>query len=188
MIIRMTGKRPCDPPACCASRQACLLEQWLEVAALTREQLSLSGVQRALAPAAAEPRHLEKLNRPCGGWTRPAWRPGQAYQALLALPGESERTHDQHPELPRAVNLKPWAMIRKSVMSGPVAAATHSTVLPDVLQQAGFAFECGDFIQLAGNTLRLSSGRMLPRATGWIPLGGPAQRDDLFLTRRLLDP
>jgi len=34
-------------------------------------------------------------------------------------------------------------------------------------------FPYGDFVLLAGKTLRLSAGRMLPRSTDWIPLNAP---------------
>lgn len=151
--------------------QACLLEQWLEVAALTGEQPA----SVALAPwlLLRRTQALEKLNRRAEADKAglDAWK---AYQTLLALPDETNEP-TINPEEPRTVNLKPWAMIRKSdEWTG--GSGNTLQVLPDLLQQAGFAFKCGDFIQLAGNTLRLSSGRMLPRATGWIPLDGPAQR------------
>jgi WD40 repeat protein/tRNA A-37 threonylcarbamoyl transferase component Bud32 len=151
--------------------QACVLEQWLEVAALTRDMpASIASAPWILLRRAQA---LEKLNRPveAGKAGMEAWA---AYQKVLSLP-EADIEPTISKVTPRAVNLKPWSMIRKSDEWTGGRGNTLS-VLPDVLQQAGFAFECGDFIQLAGNTLRLSSGRMLPRATGWISLGGPADR------------
>src|SRR5262249_55670068 len=40
----------------------------------------------------------------------------------------------------------------------------------------GIDFHCGEFILLAGKTLRLSAGKMLPRSTGWIPLNSASRR------------
>ena len=41
--------------------------------------------------------------------------------------------------------------------------------LPAVIEQPGGRFHCRDFILLAGKSMRIASGRMLPRSTGWIP-------------------
>ncbi len=152
--------------------QACLLEKWTDVATLTSEPLQSD----ELAPwfLLRKTKALEKLNRAAeaGKAGLEAWK---AYQKLLSLPGETLEPITISTDTPRTVNLKPWAMIRKSE-EWTGGRGNTLQVLPDVLQQAGFSFQCGDFIQLAGNTLRLSTGRMLPRATGWIPLDGPAHR------------
>ena len=47
-------------------------------------------------------------------------------------------------------------------------------------QPGGYRFHPRDFILLAGKSLRLTGGRMLPRSTGWIPLDQPA-REAAFL-------
>jgi class 3 adenylate cyclase/WD40 repeat protein/tRNA A-37 threonylcarbamoyl transferase component Bud32 len=152
--------------------QACLLEKWVEVAALTRDPPPSD--EAAPWHLLRRTKALEKLNRPveAGKAGLEAWK---AYQKLLSLPDETSEPTTISNEAPRTVNLKPWAMIRKSE-EWTGGSGNTLQVLPDVLQQAGFAFQCNDFIQLAGNTLRLSTGRMLPRATGWIPFDGPAQR------------
>ncbi len=158
-------------PMVMQTAQAAVLEQWMEVAALTQSLDEKNPEQPWLLLHRIEAlkrlgRHAEAENA-----GRVAW---QAHQRLLGIPS-SPPSPTISTELPRAVNLKPWATIRKKD-DWTGSKGNNLGVFPDELPQEGFAFQSGDFIQLAGNGLRMSMSRMLPRATGWIPLGGPARR------------
>ena len=78
-------------------------------------------------------------------------------------------------------NLAPWANV-KLTEDWTGGENNNLASLPAVLAQPdGVSFHLGDFIQLAGKSFRLSSGRMLPRSTGWMPLGRSATRASFAL-------
>ena len=85
------------------------------------------------------------------------------------------------------MDLAPWANI-KLTEDWTGGENNNLASLPAVLAQPdGTSFHTGDFVQLAGKGLRLSSGRMLPRSTAWMPLGRPATRASFALAACYID-
>ncbi len=152
--------------------QECILEQWLEVGSLTLKNTNKPWISLRRAQA------LEKLGRNAEAEqvASLAWK---AYAGFLQIPPLLPESALNN-ALPRAVNLKPWSMISKrdEWIGG---AGNTLEVVPNSIPQTGFSFESGHFIQLAGKNLRMSADRMLPRAAGWIPLGGEARHVSFLL-------
>ena len=147
--------------------QACVLGRWEEVVALSTGREDCAGAAwLALAKAEA----LAHLGRPHEAEAANL----EAWQALRQQHGGAEsaaRTGDRAP----GVDLAPWANCK---LNEDWAAGENNdfrdlpaTVgLPD-----GVTFHCHDFIQLAGQIFRFSTGHMLPRSTGWMPLAQPGR-------------
>ena len=116
----------------------------------------------------------------------------EAWQALQRHHGGDDRVATGHAEAPAGgaatgVDFAPWANI-KLTEDWTGGENNNLAALPAVLTQPdGTSFHPGDFIQLAGKSLRLSSGRMLPRSTGWVPLGLAATRTDFVLAACYID-
>ena len=169
------------PPAIRVA-QACALRRWEDVLPLCAGQHGLYGEAAWFALARAE------AHTALGHRDEAEVANLEAWQALRRHHGGDDRI-----TLPAAasagpgVSLAPWANI-KLTEDWTGGENNNLASLPAVLDQpGGGSFHFGDFIQLAGKGLRLSSGHMLPRSTGWVPLGRPAARADFALAASYIE-
>jgi class 3 adenylate cyclase/WD40 repeat protein len=149
--------------------EASAIERWEEVLKLCDSDRARSGSDAWFVMARAEA--LARLGQRAEAEAanlaaRATMRRGvsEDLQGILTSAGDSP------PRADGCVELGAWANARRE---DDWTGGKHNDLaaLPDVLpQRGGFAFHPGDLIQLAGNSFRLSIGRMLPRSTPWIPL------------------
>ncbi len=159
--------REAELPRAVLVAQACALEQWDEVVTLCSDN---------------------------GKTTASSWLALARAEALAHLGRKKES---------EAANLEAWQALRREHGCKPAAAPPPAGGLPRInLDPFSTArpqddwtvedtrgnennyfynpneqsFPYGDFVLLAGKTLRLSAGRMLPRSTGWIPLNAASRR------------
>ena len=149
--------------------QALALKRWEDVLPLCAGQHGLYADAAWFALARAEA--LAALGRRDEAETANL----EAWQAMRRHHGGDDRIATGPAEASTGGgDLTPWANI-KLTEDWTGGENNNLSSLPAILTQAdGSSFRTGDFIQLAGKCFRLSSGRMLPRSTGWIPLGRPA--------------
>ena len=173
------------PPAIQVA-QACALRRWEDVLPLCAGPHGLYGEAAWFALARAE------AHAALGHHDAAEVANLEAWQALRRHHGGDDRI-----TLPPAasaggaagagVSLAPWANIKLSE-DWTGGENNNLASLPAVVAQpGGGSFHFGDFIQLAGKGLRLSSGHMLPRSTGWVPLGRPAARADFALAASYIE-
>ncbi len=159
--------------------QACALKRWEEVLPLCAGQHGLYADAAWFALARAEA--LAALHRRDEAEAANL----EAWQALRRHHGGDDRvvagTARAASGAAAGVDLAPWANI-KLTEDWNGGANNNLGSLPAVLEQpGGGSFHFGDFIQLAGKRLRVSSGRMLPRSIGWVPLSRAATGADFAL-------
>ena len=147
--------------------QACALGRWEEVAALSAGRENDAGAGWLALARAEALTHLGR-HREAEAANMEAW------EALRRHHGGSEPATARGSDRTPGVDLTPWANT-KLTEDWTGGENDNLRELPATIPQAGgVTFHCRDFIQLAGKSFRISMGRMLPRSTGWMPLGSPA--------------
>ena len=147
-------------PAAVRLAAACALGQWDDALALSLHDSSAAFFLLARAEALARLGRREDAEAA----TLEAWR------ALRRQHGGDEKIPANFSSSGgEGVDLAPWANIK---LTEDWAGGQNNNLasLPAVLEPPGGRFHCRDFIQLAGKSLRIAGGRMLPRSTGWMPL------------------
>jgi hypothetical protein len=160
--------------------QACLLRRWEHVLKLCGEPrepwFHLARAEALLQLGQREAGEAANLS---------AWR------TLRRQHNGDENAPTDSGTLDRAngtVDLSAWANI-KLTESWSGGENNSLASLPAVVPQPdGFEFLCGDFLQLASRSFRITGARMLPRSTGWIPFPGPTQRVAAMIGATRLDP
>ena len=171
-------------PAAVQVLECCALSQWEAVLKLcaqkTQNNAELAWFQLAQAEA------LHQLGRKTEAET--SWL--QSWQTLRrdcvseaeqAVPATADPVTASHP------SLAPWSAITlDSDWTG--GEQNNLSALPLLLKQPGYEFATGEFIQMAGKSLRSTSQHLFPRITDWIPLGKPARRTAFLIAAACYSP
>ena len=165
-------------PSAVQVAEACALKRWEEIPSLCASPHGLYADAAWFALARAEA--LAALGRRDEAEAANL----EAWQALRRHHGGDDRIAPAAAkgDASAGVDLSPWANITLTDDWTGGSNNNLASLPAAVAQPGGGSFHFGDFIQLAGKKLRVSSGRMLlPRSTGWVPLGRAATRADFAL-------
>ena len=163
--------------------EACALRRWEEIPSLCAGQRGPHADAAWFALARAEALAAQGRRDEAEAANLEAW------QALRRHHGGDERIAPgpANGDAVAGANLAAWANIKLAEDWTGGANNNLASLPASVAQPGGVSFHFGDFIQLAGKGLRTGSGWMLPRSTGWVPLGRAVTHADFALAASYID-